>query len=95
MVEHRAGAHASGCALTVSFAYYVHTSGAGSLVRDVRTWRSFVSYYMQPVRHEIGGIAAQAVAVSQTLASGTIRDGAGLLSAIAVEVSESLRTLQE
>ena len=94
MVVHHDGAHASACAPTGSLAYYVRPSGGGSLVRDVRSWRSFVSYHVRPVRHEIDGIAAQAVAVSHALASGVMRDGAGLLSASAAEVSASVRALQ-
>ena len=94
VVVHRTGASASACAQTATLCYHIMPSGAGSLVRDVRTWRSFVSYHVRPVRHEVDGIAAQAVAVSQALASGAMRDGSGLLSASAVEVSASVRALQ-
>ena len=78
VVVHHAGAKASGCVPTAALCYYVKPSGAGSLVRDVRSWRCFVSYHVRPVRHEIDGIAAQAVAVSHALTSGNMRDGVGL-----------------
>ena len=94
VVVHHAGAKASGCVPTAALCYYVKPSGAGSLVRDVRSWRCFVSYHVRPVRHEIDGIAAQAVAVSHVITSGNMRDGVGLLSASAAEVAASVRSLQ-
>ena len=60
VVVHHDGAHASACAPTGSLAYYVRPSGGGSLVRDVRSWRSFVSYHVRPVRHEIDGFGCDA-----------------------------------
>jgi hypothetical protein len=93
VVVHRDGAKASVCAKTASLALFVQPSGAGYLVRNVATWRSFVAYHVRPVHHEIDGIAAQAVAVSHALATGTTRAGSGLLSASAQAVSDSVRSL--
>jgi hypothetical protein len=81
VVVHRDGAKASACAKTASLALFVQPSGAGYLVRDVATWRSFVTYHVRPFHHEIDGIAAQAVAVSHALATGSTRAGSGLLLA--------------
>ncbi len=55
------------------------------------SWRSFVAYHVRPAHHEVDGITAQAVAVSNALATGPIREGSGLLSASAQEVASSVR----
>ena len=94
VVVHHAGAKASACAQTATLCYYVKPSRAGSLVRDVKSWRCYVSYHVRPVRHEIDGIAAQAVAVSHALTSGIMRENTGLLSASAAQVAASVRALQ-
>jgi len=94
VVAHIAGAKASACLPTGTLCYYVKPSGAGSLVRDVKSWRCFVAYHVRPVRHEIDGIAAQAVAVSHALTSGFMRNSSGLLGANADQVSASVRGLQ-
>jgi hypothetical protein len=46
------------------------------------------------VHHEVDGIAAQAVAVSHALATGSMREGSGMLSASAQDVASSVRQLQ-
>ena len=94
VVAHIAGAKASACLPTGTLCYYVKPSGAGSLVRDVKSWRCFVAYHVRPVRHEIDGIAAQAIAVSHALTSGFMRNSSGLLGANADQVSASVRGLQ-
>jgi len=81
VVVHHDGAKASSCARTASLALFVRPSGGGYLVRDVSSWRSFVAYHVRPVHHEVDGIAAQAVAVSHALATGSMREGSGMLSA--------------
>ena len=94
VVVHHDGAKASSCAQTASLALFVRPSGGGYLVRDVSSWRSVVAYHVRPVHHEVDGIAAQAVAVSHALATGSMREGSGMLSASAQEVASSVRQLQ-
>jgi hypothetical protein len=48
VVAHIAGAKASACLPTGTLCYYVKPSGAGSLVRDVKSWRCFVVYHVAP-----------------------------------------------
>jgi hypothetical protein len=49
---------------------------------------------VRPVHHEVDGIAAQAVAVSHDLATGSMRSDTDMLSASAQEVASSVRRLQ-
>jgi hypothetical protein len=49
---------------------------------------------VRPVHHEVDGIAAQAVAMSHALATGSMRADTDMLSASAQEVASSVRRLQ-
>jgi hypothetical protein len=70
MAVHESGSKSSACVQTARLAFYIHPSGGGSLVRDIGTWRTYVTYHAKPVSSSVNGIAAQAISISHALNSG-------------------------
>ena len=62
MALHEDGKKASACVRTARLGLFIRPSGGGYLVRDVSTWRSYVTYHAKPVSSSVNGIAAQAIA---------------------------------
>jgi hypothetical protein len=93
MAVHEPGSNASACNRKARLALYVMPSGGGSLVRDVVTWRSYVTHHARVVSSDVNGIAAQAVAVSHALNTPAVRSRIGFNAASATEVSSSVRRL--
>jgi hypothetical protein len=93
MAVHEAGSKSSACVQTARLAFYIHPSGGGSLVRDIGTWRTYVTYHAKPVSSSVNGIAAQAISVSHALNSAALRGNIGFNGASADAVSSSVREL--
>ena len=93
MAVHEEGRKASACVQNARLAFYIMPSGGGSLVRDVDSWRSFVTFHAKPVSSSVNGIAAQAIAVSHALNSPALRDDIGFNAASSTAVSSSVRRL--
>ena len=68
-------------------------AGGGSLVRDVASWRTYVTYHAKTVSSSVNGVAAQAIAVSHALNTAALRNGLGFNGASAAQVSDSVRAL--
>ena len=62
-------------------------------MRDVVTWRSYVTHHARVVSSDVNGIAAQAIAVSHALNTPAVRSQIGFNAASATEVSSSVRRL--
>jgi hypothetical protein len=90
---HTDGAKSSICKQTASLGYFVKACGGGWLVRDVKTWRLFVSHNIRVVSSSVNGVAAQAVAVSHALNSEALRGDIGLVSSSAHAVATSVHEL--
>jgi hypothetical protein len=89
MALHEDGKKASACVRTARLGIFIRPSGGGYLVRDVSTWRSFVTYHAKPVSSSVNGIAAQAIAVSHALNTPAVRGQVGFNG----EVTQSVQRL--
>jgi hypothetical protein len=93
MAVHEPASKASACEGKARLAFYIMPSGGGSLVRDVATWRSFITYHAKVVSSSVNGIAAQAIAVSHALNTSALRSKIGMNAASAQDVSYCVRRL--
>jgi hypothetical protein len=93
VAHHVDGVKSSSCKQTANLGYFVKPSGGGWLVRDVKSWRLYVSHNVRVVSCSTNGVAAQAVAVSHALNSEALRGDIGLVSASARDVASSVHAL--
>ena len=89
MALHAVEKKAIACTRTARLGLFICPSGGNSLMRDVSSWRLFVTFHAKSASSCVYGIAAQAIAVKHALNTSAERGHIGLHDASAGFVTQS------